>query len=687
VNACNRYSHMNLVVPLMLTVSTAVPPLTQAGAEPAPVSETAAALGQEIIGPNQTMTEAQDYLEARVPVLPSFFSAEEWSRYADQLRAEVLSRVVFRGEAAAWRAAAAGLEWLDTLPGGPGYRLKKLRLEVVPGLWIPAILYEPDHLDGPVPVVLNVNGHEPAGKAAAYKQARCINQAKRGMLALNLEWLGMGQLSRAGYSHARMNQLDLCGTSGLAPFFLSMKRGLDVLLAHPNADPHRVAVTGLSGGGWQTIFFSALDTRVTFSCPVAGYSSFRTRIRHFKDLGDSEQTPCDLATVADYTHLTAMVAPHPLLLTYNSKDNCCFESGYALPPLLAAAAPIYELFGRGSFVRSHSNDDPGDHNYLLDNRQALYRMLGEFFYGGDTSFDAKEIPSDAEVKEPDELGVELPALNEDFHTLALRLSQSLPRDGNLPTNAAEAREWQQRKRSELQGVVRAKTWTAAAEGVGSGTAGEVATARWLIRVGEAWSVPVVELTKGAPSQTTLLIADDGRQSAAAHAEELLAVGHRVVATDLFYFGESRIPERDYLFALLVSAVGDRPLGVEASQLAAVTRWLQGEHGKPMTVRAVGPRSSLIALVAAGLEANAMGALELHGAMGSLKEVIEQNRTVQEVPELFCFGLLEAFDVKQLAALVAPRPVTFVRAGGRAKEELAGLKDWYRALGARHDPVR
>src|SRR5262249_60389154 len=104
-------------------------------------------------------------------------------------------------------------------------------------------------------------------------------------------------------------------------FILHVERGLDVLRAHENADPERVAVPGLSGGGWQTIFISALDTRVTLTNPVAGYSSFRTRVRHLKDLGDSEQTPCDLATVADYTHLTAMMAPRATLLTFTSKDN------------------------------------------------------------------------------------------------------------------------------------------------------------------------------------------------------------------------------------------------------------------------------------------------------------------------------------------------------------------------------
>ena len=45
------------------------------------------------------------------------------------------------------------------------------------------------------------------------------------MLALNVEWLGMGQLDRPDFVHSRMNQLDLCGTSGMAPFYLAMKRG------------------------------------------------------------------------------------------------------------------------------------------------------------------------------------------------------------------------------------------------------------------------------------------------------------------------------------------------------------------------------------------------------------------------------------------------------------------------------
>src|SRR5690606_18787278 len=135
-------------------------------------------------------------------------------------------------------------------------------------------------------------------------------------------------------------------------------RAIDLLLAHNHADPERLAVTGLSGGGWQTIFISALDTRVKLANPVAGYSSYRTRVRNFSDLGDSEQTPVDLAATADYTHLTAMLAPRAALLTYNAKDNCCFASGHALEPLLEAAGPIYKLYGEQRRLRSHVNEVP-----------------------------------------------------------------------------------------------------------------------------------------------------------------------------------------------------------------------------------------------------------------------------------------------------------------------------------------
>ncbi len=667
-----------------LFLLVALPPAVRA-ADPSPLAQ---ALSHEIIGPRQALLDVQDHIESLIPRMPDVKTVDEWEKYSQQVRRGVLERVVFRGEAATWRDATCQVKWFDIIAGGPGYRIRKLRYEAVPGLWIPALLYEPETLAGKVPVVLAVNGHDPKGKAADYKQIRCINLAKRGMVVLNVEWLGMGQLRKPGLQHYHMNQLDLCGTSGVAPFYLAMMRGLDVLLSLSNADPERVAVSGLSGGGWQTIFVSSLDLRVKLANPVAGYSGFRVKIRdHFKDLGDSEQTPCDLATVADYTHLTALRAPRPTLLTFNSKDNCCFEAGYALPPLLDAARPIFKLYGKEKALRSHINDDPGTHNYEKDNRQAFYRMIGDFFYADDKKYRSEEIPSNKEIKTSEDLAVDLPDHNADFNTLARQLAKKLPHAPELPADREAAKKWQQTQRAKLRSIVHAANFDVEATRTGETEKDGLKATFWKLRLAKKWTVPVVELTRGEAKATTILLNDAGRRADAVNVERLLKKGHRVLAVDLFYFGEAKLAAKDFLFALLLSAVGDRPLGLQASELAAVARWSLGEHNNgPLTVVAVGPRMSLVSLVAAGLEEKAIGGLTLHGALGSLKEVLEQNRSVDQMPEMFCFGLLEALDVKQLIALVAPRPVSLPDAGARSKPALAGLKAWYATMGRDFDPL-
>lgn len=624
---------------------------------PAQTNLLAPLLARNIIGPNLALAEIQSYTENRVPLMPALKSAAEWENEAARLRREALNDVIFRGEASQWRDAKSKVEWLDTIAGGPGYTIRKLRYEALPGLWIPALLYLPEKITGKVPVHLAVNGHDAVGKAAPYKQIRCINLAKRGVISLNAEWLGMGQLRSPGFAHYTMNQLDLCGSSGIAPFYLAMSRALDILLALPEADPQRVAVSGLSGGGWQTIFISALDTRVTLANPVAGYSSFRTRARNFGDLGDSEQTPSDLATVVDYTHLTAMLAPRGALLTYNAKDQCCFATGHALQPLLDAAQPVFKLFKADAKLRWHSNHVPGTHNFDQENREVFYRMLGDTFFPGDTKFDAKELAVEAEVKKAEELNVPLPADNLDFNQLATRLAKDLPRGISTALSVVPSSRLQQAQRALLGGAVHAKHYTVTAELAGAETTNDVTATHWRLRMGDAWTVPAVELTQGAPRTTVILVGDVGRKGLSAEAAQLLADGHRVVAVDPFYFGESRIAQKDFLFALLVAAVGDRPLGLQASQLTATARWLSTERKLgPVKLISVGPRASVFSTVAAALEEKAIAGLELRNPLSSLKEVIAKNVGVNQQPELFCFGLLEQFDVPQLRALVAPRPV-------------------------------
>ena len=209
-----------------------------------------------------------------------------------------------------------------------------------------------------------------------------------------------------------------------------------------------------------------------------------------------------------------------------------------------------------------------------------------------------------------------------------------------------------------------------------------------MKVGPDWTVPAVELAREGAREAVIVVADEGRTAAAEKIVSLLDEGKRVLAIDPFYFGESSLGPRAYLFGLLVAAVGERPLGIQSSQLSAICRWWIEQHKlRQASIVAVGPRSSLFALVTAALDEVAISGVELHGSLGSLKEIIEQNRSVETAPEQFTFGLLELVDIRQLVALVAPRPAVFAAASERVKQELDGLKAVYKALGKNFDPVQ
>lgn len=618
------------------------------GSLPAQDADIAALLKRPILEKGHTLAETQNFCEKRIPHVPEFKDPAAWSAYVKKTRADVLANVIYRGAAAKWRNCQGKVEWLDTMPGGWGYQLKKVRFEALPGLWIPALLYEPEKLTGRVPAHLCVMGHDPGGKDVAYQQIRCINLVKRGMIALNVEWFNFGQLKDANFHHGRMNQLDLCGTSGLAPFYLALKRGLDVLLSHPNADATRVSVSGLSGGGWQTIVISGLDERVVLSNPVAGYSSFLTRVRHFSDLGDSEQTPCDLAVYADYHHLTAFRAPQPTLLTFNAKDNCCFATDHALPPLLETAGPLFRLMGKGNALRSHDNFVPGTHNYDQDNREAFYKMVGDFFFPGDDRFSAKEIPTTGEVRTAKDLTVPMPERNHNFNSLAKKLATTLPRDSSIPRDAKSFAA----KRVALKKLISYHEYPVEVKATESEDKGGIKAAYLRLKLGNGeWTLPVWELSRGAAKETVIVLHEGGHAAAAAEVKKQLDAGNRVLAVDPFYWGDCTIPERAYLFGLLVGAVGERPLGIQASQIAAAARWAAKQHEAPVrVVSAGGEVAGLVALVSAALEPEVIRGHDAAKSFKSFKDILEQNLIYQQRPELFCFGLLEQFDIPQLEAL-------------------------------------
>jgi hypothetical protein len=84
-------------------------------------------------------------------------------------------------------------------------------------------------------------------------------------------------------------------------------------------------MVGLSGGGWTTTVYAAIDPRITLSFPVAG--TLPLYLRSDGSIGDAEQTLPDFYRIAGYLDLYILGAAgtgRKQVQILNERDDCCF---------------------------------------------------------------------------------------------------------------------------------------------------------------------------------------------------------------------------------------------------------------------------------------------------------------------------------------------------------------------------
>ncbi len=466
------------------------------------------------------------------------------------------------------------------------------------------------------------------------------------MPALSPEWIGFGELAQPGNGHDVGAQLDLVGANAAGLFYLAMRKGLDYLWQHPNADRARLGVTGLSGGGWQTIVLSALDPRVAVAVPVAGYGSLASNIIHPRDTSQIEEDATDLRAEQDYTHLTAIRAPRPTLLIYNAEDSCCFRAPGVKDDLFDAVRPFFALYGKPEALAWHENLDPGTHNYQLDNRIQSYRFFAEHF---PLPAPEREIPVEAEIRSAQELSAGLPADNLTMLDVARRLAARGKRESLSATEA----------RTKLKSVVRYRPLTVERAWMVDNTKNKgVETRSYEIGFSDGlsaagvWSKAIAAATR---PPATVILRDQGKEASAAEVSGRVNRGEQVLALDLLFTGDAtpRKPSpADY--ALLLSSAGDRPIGIRSAQLVASTRWLMRQSQAPrVRLEATGMRSQLAALVAAAIEPGLFSEIVVRDGIRSLAYLLDLPVRYRSAPELFCLDLYKDFDVDVLEGLAKP----------------------------------
>src|SRR5947207_3476881 len=101
-------------------------------------------LGEEILAPSVAVHQVKSYILSRVAPPPTVTNAPQWTEEEKRLRQHLLQDVVFHGWPDEWVNTPPRFEDVGVVETGQGYRLRKLRYEIVPGFQSVAILYEPE---------------------------------------------------------------------------------------------------------------------------------------------------------------------------------------------------------------------------------------------------------------------------------------------------------------------------------------------------------------------------------------------------------------------------------------------------------------------------------------------------------------------------------------------------------------
>ncbi len=194
------------------------------------------------------------------------------------------------------------------------HTITRLIYQSRPGLYVTALLYRPKNGNGPFPGAIHVHGHHADGNLAVLVQKTVTALVKRGFVCLSIDAFGVFEraskyMEKEYHGGFLGSSLFNIGETLMGAQLVDNMRGMDLMCSLPYVDKKRIGVTGASGGGNQTMWLAAMDTRVAAAMPVVSVGSFESYVTGVNCV--CEQLP-DGLTFTEETGVLALIAPRPL---------------------------------------------------------------------------------------------------------------------------------------------------------------------------------------------------------------------------------------------------------------------------------------------------------------------------------------------------------------------------------------
>ena len=177
---------------------------------------------------------------------------------------------------------------------------------------------------------------------------------------------GLGEMKLI--SHKKLRLLEANNFNPMKLFLEPVQTNLNFLDKEYNFK--RYSMIGLSGGGWTTVVYSAIDERISDSFSVGGSIPFYLRVDS-RDMGDYEQTNIELYKNVNYLELYVLGAygdGRQHIQIFNKNDPCCF-SGNGYETYEFVIKDKMSQLGKGTFQilidDTHNEHKISDHTLKL----------------------------------------------------------------------------------------------------------------------------------------------------------------------------------------------------------------------------------------------------------------------------------------------------------------------------------
>jgi dienelactone hydrolase/pimeloyl-ACP methyl ester carboxylesterase len=660
--------------------------------------------------------EAKKLFDARRKTVAALKTPEDVRRRQEELRAKFVEAL--GGFPAKTPLNARTVGRLE----GDGFHVEKVIYESRPHHHVTAALFLPAG-KGPFPGVLLPCGHSANGKEAEAYQRACILMAKNGLAVLCYDPIGQGERSQildatgkpaiAGstseHTMVGVGAL-LVGRSTATYRIWDGIRSLDYLAGRPEVDPKRLGCTGNSGGGTLTAYLMALDERIVAAAPSCYITSLE---RLFATIGpqDAEQNITgQVAFGMEHADYITMRAPRPTLVCTGTQDFFDIQGAWTT---FREASRIYALLGHGERTAMFEYNDK--HGFSKPRREAAMRWMRRWLLkqddapteGDSTVFKSLQCTRSGQVLE-------------DFKGVSV-VDMNRQRARELEKERADflAKHGKDEVLKEVRRLIGLRASPARlASQQGFKPAGGIERPGYLIKkyvypTEPGIEVPLLEIPTRVPLKkrgpVVLYLHGAGAAADAAPGGPIEKVvkpgalepprkgdkrpvpwgGTHVVALDLRGLGETApgVPAKgrpdyfgpDWREAFLGLHLNRPLLGQRVFDVLAVMAVLKDEAPEGFHLVGVGTAGP-VALHVAALEPRVVR-LTLERSLVSWSDVVNtpitQNQLTNVVP-----GVLRYYDLPDLAALIAPRPLTIrapLTAAGQPVTQ-ATLDQTYRSCG-------